>query len=44
MKYMLLIHHGDAPTPRSSEAWATLSEGEQKAVHADYQAINETLA
>ena len=42
MKYMLLIHQGDTPTPRSPEAWATLSEDEQKAVFADYQAINQT--
>jgi hypothetical protein len=42
MKYMLLIHQGDAPTPRSPEEWASLSEDEQKAVYADYQAINET--
>jgi hypothetical protein len=42
MKYMLLIHQGTTPTPRSPEAWATLSEDEQKAVFADYQAINET--
>jgi len=42
MKYMLLIHQVDAPTPRSPEDWATLSEDEQKAVYADYQAINET--
>ena len=42
MKYMLLIHQGTTPTPRSPEAWATLSEEEQKAVYADYQAINET--
>ncbi len=42
MKYMLLIHQGSAPTPRSPEEWATLSEDEQKAVYADYQAINET--
>jgi hypothetical protein len=42
MKYMLLIHQGDAPTPRSPEAWARLSEDEQKAVYADYQAINQT--
>jgi len=42
MKYMLLIHQGDAPTPRDPEAWAKLSEDEQKAVFADYQAINET--
>ena len=42
MKYLLLIHQGDTPTPRSPEAWATLSEDEQKAVYADYQAINQT--
>ena len=42
MKYMLLIHQGDAPTPRTPEEWAKLSEDEQKAVFADYQAINET--
>ena len=42
MRYMLLIHQGDTPTPRSPEAWAKLSEDEQKAVFADYQAINQT--
>jgi hypothetical protein len=42
MKYMLLIHQGDTPTPRDPEAWATLSEEEQQAVFADYQALNET--
>src|SRR5207244_10263846 len=42
MKYMLLIHQGEAPTPRDPEAWARLSEDEQKAVYADYQAINQT--
>ena len=42
MRYMLLIHQGTTPTPRSPEAWATLSEDEQKAVFADYQAINQT--
>src|SRR5215207_8227317 len=41
MKYMLLIHQGDSPTPRSPDDWAKLSEDEQKAVYADYQAINE---
>ena len=41
MKYVLLIHQGDAPTPRDPEAWATLSEDEQKAVYADYQAVNQ---
>lgn len=42
MKYMLLIHQGDAPTPRDPEAWSRLSEEEQNAVYADYQAINQT--
>ena len=42
MKYMLLIHQGDTPTPNDPQAWATLSEEEQKAVFADYQAINQT--
>ena len=42
MKYMLLIHQGSAPTPRSPEDWAKLSEEEQRAVYADYQAINQT--
>jgi hypothetical protein len=39
---MLLIHQGDAPTPRDPEAWARLSEAEQQAVYADYQALNQT--
>jgi hypothetical protein len=42
MQYLMLIHQGDAPTPRDPQAWATLSDGEQKAVFADYQAINQT--
>jgi hypothetical protein len=42
MKYMLLIHQGDAPTPYSPDEWERLSEDEQKAVYAAYQAINET--
>jgi hypothetical protein len=42
MKYMLLIHQVDTPTPRDPEAWARVPEDEQKAVFADYQAINET--
>jgi hypothetical protein len=42
MKYLLMIHQGDAPTPRDPEAWAKLSEDEQRAVYADYQAINQT--
>ena len=41
MKYMLLIHQGDSPTPRSPEDWARLSEDEQKAVYAAYGEINQ---
>jgi hypothetical protein len=42
MKYMLLIHQGTAPTPRSPDEWGRLSQDEQNAVYADYQAINQT--
>jgi hypothetical protein len=42
MKYLMLIHQGTAPTPRTPEEWERLSKDEQKAVYADYQAINET--
>ena len=42
MKYMLLIHQGDTPTPRDPEAWERLPEDERNAVYADYRAINET--
>ncbi len=42
MKYMLLIHQGTTPTPNDPEEWAKLSKEEQKAVFADYQAINQT--
>ena len=42
MKYMLLIHQGDTPTPRDPDAWARLSEDEQNAVYGSYQAINRT--
>jgi hypothetical protein len=42
MKYMLLIHQGDTPTPRDPDAWAGLSEEEQQAVYRDYQALSQT--
>jgi hypothetical protein len=41
MKYVMLIHHGDAPTPYE-DAWARLSEDERNQIAADYQAINQT--
>jgi hypothetical protein len=41
MQYLLLIHQGDTPLPGTPE-WERLSQDEQKAVYADYQAINQT--
>ena len=41
MKYMLLIHQGDTPSPGTPE-WDRLAQDEQQAVYRDYQAINET--
>ena len=38
---MLLIHQGATPTPGSDE-WNSLSQEEQNAVYADYQALNAT--
>ena len=42
MNYMLLIHHGDTPTPRHPEAWARLSEDERQAISRDYQAVAQS--
>ena len=42
MKYMLLIHQVDTPTPRDPDAWAKISEEEQQAVYAAYGEINAT--
>jgi|SRR6476469_4029994 len=42
MKYILLIHQGDTPTPYDQEAWSKLSEEEQKQVFADYAELNQT--
>jgi hypothetical protein len=42
MKYLLLIHQGDAPTPYDKEAWGRLSEEEQNRVYAAYGEINQT--
>ena len=41
MKYMMLIHHGSAPTPRS-EDWDRLSDDERNGVYSAYKALNET--
>jgi hypothetical protein len=42
MKYILLIHQGEAPTPRDLDAWNRLSEDEQHAVYAAYGELNST--
>ena len=42
MRYILLIHQGDAPTPYDPEAWGKLSQDEQKQIYADYQAVGKT--
>ncbi len=41
MKYMLMIHQGNTPTPRT-ETWNDLSAEQQQAVYSAYKAINET--
>jgi hypothetical protein len=40
MKYVMLIHQGSTPLP-GSDAWGALSEDEQKAIYADYAALNQ---
>ena len=40
MKFILLIYQGSTPLP-GSEAWKTLPEAEQKAIYADYGALNK---
>ena len=38
MKYVLLIHQGDTPTPYDAEAWERLPDEDKQAIFADYQA------
>jgi hypothetical protein len=42
MKYVLLIHQGEAPTPYAPEKWAELSEEEQNAVSSAYMELSQT--
>jgi hypothetical protein len=42
MRYMLLIHQGDTPTPQTPEEWERLSEDERRQVYEAYGAINQT--
>jgi hypothetical protein len=41
MKFVLLIYQGSTPLP-GTERWNALSEAEQKAIYADYAALNQT--
>jgi len=41
MQFVLLIYQGTTPLPKTDE-WSTLSEDEQKAIYADYAALNKT--
>lgn len=41
MKFILLIYQGTTPLP-GSEGWKAMPEAEQKAVYADYAALNKT--
>jgi len=41
MKFVLLIYQGSTPLP-GSERWQALSQEEQKAIYADYAAVNQT--
>ena len=40
MKFVLLIYQGTTPLP-GSEAWKAVPEVEQKAIYADYAALNK---
>jgi len=42
MNYLLLIHHGSAPTPDDPQAWESLAEEERKTIAAGYQAVSQT--
>lgn len=42
MQYVLLIYQGTTSLPTNPDAWATLSEAEQKAIYKDYAALNAT--
>jgi hypothetical protein len=42
MKYLLLIHQGDAPTPYDQEAWGRLTEDERNEIASAYGEINQT--
>ena len=40
MQFVLLIYQGTTPLP-NTDAWSALSQDEQKAIYADYAALNQ---
>lgn len=41
MQFVLMIYQGTTPLP-NTEAWSSLPASEQKAIYADYAALNKT--
>ena len=41
MQFVLLIYQGTTPLP-NSDAWSSLPDEEQRAIYADYAALNKT--
>ncbi|MEY2567321.1 MAG: hypothetical protein QOE35_1850 [Actinomycetota bacterium] len=41
MQFVILIYQGTTPLP-NTEAWESLSDEEQRAIYADYAALNDT--
>jgi hypothetical protein len=41
MQFVLLIYQGTTPLP-NTDAWSSLSAADQKAIYADYAALNKT--
>jgi hypothetical protein len=41
MQFVLLIYQGTTPLP-NTDAWSSLPEDEQRAIYADYAALNKT--
>ena len=41
MQFVLLIYQGTTPLP-NTDAWSALPKDEQRAIYADYAALNDT--
>ena len=40
MQYVFVIYQGFSPVPTDDQAWATLTDDEQKQIYADYGSLN----